>query len=246
MTKRDLIGLSLVLVAAAALLHFVHYLIFHDAHHIFLYLLGDIAFLPLQVLFLTIIVDRVLASREAATRRHKMNMVIGVFFSDLGRTLLALCRPMLAEGPESCASCLNMKTTEAALQAAVAAAVATPPTLQVTVADLQALKQLLRQHEPLLLQLLANPVLLEHEEFADVLWAIQHLEEELAARQDLAASPPSDLAHLKGDAERAYGRLLREWLQYLLHLRRHYPYLFSFEVRSDPLAPERSVVVTES
>jgi len=245
MTKREIFILSSILLLAAAVLHFIHYLIFHDAHHIAIYLLGDIAFLPLEVLFVTIIVDRMLAAREAAARRHKMNMVIGVFFSDLGRTLLAQCRPMLQGDGLACAPCLNMKTSEADLRAAVQAAAAHRPELQVTVADLQMLRDLLRQHEPLLLQLLANPVLLEHEEFADALWAIQHLEEELAARPDLAASPPSDLAHLTRDAERAYGRLLREWLQYLLHLQRYYPYLFSFEVRTDPLAPERPVIVTE-
>jgi hypothetical protein len=160
MTRRDLIGLSVVLVATAALLHYVHFLIFHDAHHIAIYLLGDIAFVPLEVLFVTLIVDRMLASREAAARRHKMNMVIGVFFADLGRTLLALCRPMLPADDRACAPCLQMKTSEADLRAAIAAAGATPPKLQVGVADLEALGALLKQHEPLLLQLLANPVLL--------------------------------------------------------------------------------------
>jgi len=245
MTKRDLLILSLILVAAAAVLHFVHVLIFRDAHQMLFYLVGDIAFLPLEVLFLTLIVDRVLASRDAASRRHKMNMVIGVFFSDLGRTLLAQLRPMLQADEAPLALGLDMQTTEAELQAVIQSA-ATPPKLQVGVADLQALRELLKQHEPLLLQVLANPVLLEHEEFADALWAIQHLEEELAARADLTASPPSDIAHLKGDVERAYGRLLHEWLEYLLHLKRHYPYLFSFEVRADPLSPERRIEIVEA
>ncbi|MBU0609913.1 MAG: hypothetical protein KKI08_18660, partial [Armatimonadetes bacterium] len=173
-------------------------------------------------------------------------MVIGVFFSDLGRPLLALCRPMLREDALATAPNLNMKTTEADLQAAIASAAAAPPGLQVQASDLQALKDLLKEHEALLLQLLANPVLLEHEEFADVLWAIQHLQEELVARPNLAASPPSDLGHLTKDVERAYGRLLHEWLEYLLHLKRHYPYLFSFEVRADPLAPARNVQVLDA
>jgi len=246
MSRRELVILSSALVAAAALLHYVHFLIFHDAHHVFLYLVGDIAFVPLEVLFVTIIVDRMLASREAAQHRHKMNMVIGVFFSDLGRPLLALCQPMLREDALTGVLNLNMQTTEADLQAAIASAAATPPSLHVGVGELQALNNLLKEHESLLLQLLANPVLLEHEEFADVLWAIQHLEEELSARPDLAASPPSDLGHLTKDVERAYGRLLHEWLEYLLHLKRHYPYLFSFEVRADPLAPARNVQVLDA
>jgi hypothetical protein len=246
MPKRDILSLSLILVIAAAVLHLVHFLIFHDAHQMLFYLVGDIAFLPLEVLFVTIIVDRMLASREAMSRRHKMNMVIGVFFSDLGRTLLSAFRPMLQGDAEHCAPCLQLKTSQGDLQAAIAAAAAHAPSLQVTVADLNMLRGLLHQHEQLLLQLLANPVLLEHEEFADALWAIQHLEEELAAREDLSASPPSDLAHLRKDAERAYGRLLHEWLEYLLHLKQYYPYLFSFEVRADPLAPERTIQVLDA
>ena len=246
MTKRDLLILSLILVLAAAVLHVVHVLIFHDAHQMLFYLVGDIAFLPLEVLFVTIIVDRMLAARDAASRRHKMNMVIGVFFSDLGRTLLAAFRPMLQADAEHCLPCLHLKTSEGDLQAAITAAAAHAPKLQVTVPDLQMLRDLLRQHEQLLLQVLANPVLLEHEEFADALWAIQHLEEELAARQDLSASPPPDLAHLKGDAERAYGRLVHQWLQYLVHLKRYYPYLFSFELRADPLSPEREIRVMDA
>jgi hypothetical protein len=245
MTRRDIVILSLLLVAAAAALHFVHYLIFRDAHHIAIYLLGDIAFLPLEVLFVTLIVDRMLAARDAASRRHKMNMVIGVFFSELGRPLLAALRPMLQEDQAQLARGLTMETSEAELLAAIKEA-GLSPQLHVSVPDLQALRGLLRQGEPMLVQLLANPVLLEHEEFTDALWGIQHLEEELSARPNLAQSPPSDIAHLTGDVARAYGRLLHEWLEYLLHLKRHYPYLFSFEVRADPLKPERSVVVTDA
>ena len=72
MGKRDLVILSLILVAAAAVLHYAHYLIFHDAHQMLFYLVGDIAFLPLEVLFVTIIVDRMLAARDAAAPRRAM------------------------------------------------------------------------------------------------------------------------------------------------------------------------------
>jgi hypothetical protein len=246
MTKRELIILSSALVLTALVLHLAEYVFFHNAHDILFYLVAAIAFLPVQVLFLTLLVDRVLRQREADARRHKMNMVIGVFFSDLGRPLLALFRPMLDEATELCLPGLQVKTSETDLQAIVRELAAKEPKLRVEPASLQALKDLLKAHEPLLLQLLANPVLMEHECFTDALWAIQHLQEELAARPDLTNLPRPDMRHLQGDSERAYGRLLREWLQYLMHLKRFYPYLFSFEVRADPLAPERRIEVTET
>ena len=52
------IALSGSLVLLTSGLYFLHFLIFHDARHIFIYLLGDIAFLPLQVLFVTLIINR--------------------------------------------------------------------------------------------------------------------------------------------------------------------------------------------
>jgi hypothetical protein len=37
-----------LLVACSALLYMLHFSLFHDARHIFIYLLGDIAFLPIE------------------------------------------------------------------------------------------------------------------------------------------------------------------------------------------------------
>ncbi|MEW6769943.1 MAG: hypothetical protein AB1330_00935 [Bacillota bacterium] len=49
------------LIVLSALLYFLHYLIFRDPHHIAIYLLGDLAFLPLAVLMVTLILHRLLA-----------------------------------------------------------------------------------------------------------------------------------------------------------------------------------------
>ncbi len=81
MSRKALLLIGVVLVVASSVLYALHYVIFHDVHHIFLYLLGDIAFLPVEVLLLTLIVDRLLAARARRNRQYKMNMVIGAFFS---------------------------------------------------------------------------------------------------------------------------------------------------------------------
>lgn len=71
-------GLSLV--AISAFLYFIHYEIFRDAHHVYIFLLGDIAFVPVEVLLVTLIFHRVLSEREKSTVMKKLNMVIGAFF----------------------------------------------------------------------------------------------------------------------------------------------------------------------
>jgi len=77
-----------------------------------------------------------------------------------------------------------------------------------------------------------------------MLWAVSHLDAELAARDDLAAIPDSDLHHLSGDVGRASTALVRQWLGYMAHLSVSYPYMHSLAVRTNPFRPERSPEVT--
>lgn len=111
--------------------------------------------------------------------------------------------------------------------------------------DLQNLKALLDAKRSFLLSLLANPNLLEHESFTDLLWAVFHLAEELSARKSLDGLPHVDHDHLSGDIKRAYSQLLAEWLLYMKHLKEEYPYLFSLAVRMNPIDPNADPVVKE-
>lgn len=81
MRQRWYLMVALALVIGSGLLYSLHYAIFHDPHHIFIYLLGDLAFLPIEVLVVAIIVDRLLAERDRRAMLEKLNMVIGAFFS---------------------------------------------------------------------------------------------------------------------------------------------------------------------
>ena len=48
---------------------------------------------------------------------------------------------------------------------------------------------------------------------------------------------------LTGDMNRAYGNLVRQWVEYMRHLKTHYPYLFSLSIRTNPFDREASPVV---
>ncbi len=74
------IFLGLGLIVLSALIYILHFTIFHDTHHIFIYLIGDIAFVPIEVLLVTLIIHRLLSDREKRALLKKMNMVIGTFF----------------------------------------------------------------------------------------------------------------------------------------------------------------------
>lgn len=86
LTQRVLFGLLLVLLSV--FFYAVHYAIFRDSHHIFIYLIGDIAFVFIEVLMVTLIIHHLLAEREKRAMLNKLNMVIGAFFSEVGTSLL--------------------------------------------------------------------------------------------------------------------------------------------------------------
>jgi hypothetical protein len=239
------VALGAALIVLSAMLYLLHYAIFRDAHHIYIYLLGDVAFLPVEVLLVTIVIHQLLTAREKRVMLKKLNMVIGAFFSEVGIRLL---RGFVAVDPA------------AADKRARLAAAGTWPDKNIkelvryfkgcdctpapTVESFEDLKKLLAAERVFLLGLLENPNLLEHESFTEMLWAVFHLAEELEARGDFSKLPASDLKHLEGDIKRAYMALTVEWLWYMDHLRRNYPYLFSLAARQNPFDSSASVVVT--
>jgi len=85
--------------------------------------------------------------------------------------------------------------------------------------------------------------LLENESFTELLYAVFHLAEELAYRDDLRKSPVTDKTHLAGDIKRAYVLLVHQWLDYMAHLKTHYPYLFSLAMRTNPFDQQASPIV---
>jgi len=110
-------------------------------------------------------------------------------------------------------------------------------------AELRELKVFLTAKRNFLLSLLANPNLLEHDVFTDLLWAVFHLLEELSVRESLNGLPKTDYDHLSGDIRRAFSQVLVQWLSYMKHLKEDYPYLFSLAVRMNPMDVHADPVV---
>lgn len=236
-----LLLLSIALVMLSAGLYLLHFLIFRDARHIFIYLLGDVAFLPIEVLFVTIIIHQLLSRREKRVKLKKLNMVIGTFFSEVGRELLrfflafershaALERIVLHDRGWSDR---DFRSLQSQLRGF-------PYEIDPEGGDWPGLKAFLGARREFLLSLLGNPNLLEHDKFTDLLWAVFHLTEELTHRDEFSGLPPADRQHLAHDLRRAFHLLALEWLAYMQHLKRAYPYLFSLAMRTNPFDPQAS------
>ena len=227
-------------------LYFIHWVIFRDAGHIFIYFLSDLAFLPIEVLLVTLVVHQLLSVREKRVMLKKLNMVIGAFFSEVGAKLLGLFVGVDAASAEKRERLAAPGTWhEERIKELVKFFKGCEYRAQPGVKDFEALKAVLTGKREFMLGLLENPNLLEHESFTEMLWAVFHLTEELKARDDFSKLPPSDIKHIEGDLKRAYTAITIEWLFYMDHLKTNYPYLFSLAVRTNPFDASASVIVRE-
>lgn len=227
--------LGIVLITLCAFVYFIHYLIFHDIHHILIYLIGDIAFVFLEVLLVTLIIHQLLSQREKRTMLEKMNMVIGTFFSEIGTELLQSFSRLDPHHDEVRNRLSGTKSfTDQEFLSVSRYLKSYDAVIKSERKDLEILKRFLLEKRDFLLRLLENPNLLEHDSFTRLLWAVFHLTDELSHRRDIMKIPESDREHLSGDVKRAYLLLLSEWLDYMKHLKDSYPYLFSLAMRTNP------------
>ena len=237
------------LLAGGIALYALRWVIFPAAEYhneMWRFLIGDVAFLFLQVAIVTLLIDRMLRSREKRAMLQKLNMVIGAFFSEVGTELLG----RLAVSDSGIAEIRNELVPTSRWTAADYAQARTAldshnANIDLSSCALSELKSMLVREKPFLLGLLGNQALLEHESFTELLWAVTHLAEELDARASFEELPAPDRVHLAGDVRRAYSQLAGQWLEYVRHLQSAYPYLFSLAVRTNPLDPQAMVNVTE-
>jgi hypothetical protein len=238
--------IALILIAASALSYTIHYFIFRDAHHIFIYMIGDFGFLFLDVLLVLLIIERLLSSREKKSIMQKLNMVIGTFFSEVGMELLHRFSDFVDNADELESEVLiGPKWNKKDFQAAQSKAISFKYEIVFDADKLEKLRDFLKSKHSFLVRLLENPILLENQRFTDLLWGVFHLSEELNFRPSLQNLPETDVAHLKTDLRRAYSQIVSEWIIYTEHLKEKYPFLFSLAARTNPLNPKASPVVQE-
>jgi hypothetical protein len=227
------LGISLILTSVV--LYFIHYLIFKDFHHIMIYFVGDIAFIPIEVLIVTLIIHKILSDIEKQAMLKKLNMVVGAFFSEVGNDLLKYfvdfdsSKTKLQDKMK-----INLDWTNSNFNEALNYVKTYDVNIVVDAKKLKDIKLFLISKREFLLRILENPNVLEHESFTNLLLAVFHFTEELEQRKNVESSSGKDLEHLSLDVKRVYKNLLIQWLDYMMYLSKEYPYLYSLGVRTNP------------
>lgn len=239
MLRKLILNKKLMLVALCTVslaLYGLDYVLLGSAKELTIWFLGNLAFLPVYVIIVTLMIERVLKERERQAVMRKLNMVIGVFFSEVGNRLLK----ELSAYVDSCDVLkrhllINGTWKEQEFSTALEYLGKSNIIIEFNRCEKLGLKNFLVEKRSFMVSLLENQNLLEHEEFTDLLWAVFHLVEELEARDSFENMPQSDIDHINGDIKRVFGHLSREWVMYMQHLMQDYPYLFSLAVRLNPM-----------
>jgi hypothetical protein len=190
------------------------------------------------------VTEMMLSKREKQVRMEKLNMVIGVFFSEVGTQLIKdftdydpnfdkVRQGLIVTEKWTHQDFLNVSRhlRNSAF------------TVEVQKVDWQPLADFLIGKRDFLVRLLENPILPEKESFTNLLRAVFHLTEELDFREDFRQLPQADRMHLAGDVKRVYHLLVDQWLDYMEHLKDNYPYLFNLAMRTNPFDRKASVTV---
>lgn len=219
-------------------------LVFGHAFETFYMLVVDLTFLPLEVLIVTVCINGLLEARERNELGQRVNIVIGVFFSEMGIDLLrylslfdrSLDEMRRIAGVNHDWSTRSFASMRKRLEAY-------EYTIDCHCADLADLKKLLQDKHEFILGLISNSSLLENESFTELLWAVLHLSRELDYRKNLDDLPDPDYAHLGEDMRRVYILLVKEWLSFAERLKGTQPYSFSLAVRLNPFSEAPSAIV---
>ncbi|MBN1160410.1 MAG: two pore domain potassium channel family protein [Dehalococcoidales bacterium] len=203
-------------------------------------IIGIGAFLTL----LTSLAQWLIQRRQLALHRHRLNMLIGVFYTEVGNRLLhtfsrfdpdiSKLRQDFMVTPEwSATEFQHLKNRLNAYKHNIDAALL----------DFEEIRRYLHEKGDMLVHQLENPDLVENEIYAELLWAVVHLRDELVARHSLKKLPESDIAHLVIDVKRAYRLLTQQWIDYMQYLKSRYPFLFSLALRTNPFVESPSAIV---
>jgi hypothetical protein len=234
--------LPILLVITSVILYYLHFKIFDDFHHIALYFLEDLAFIPIEVIFVSLIIHKAIEDQEKEKIREKTNVLVSVFFSEAGNSLL---KALISSDDEI----HNLKTiiednvhfSPKELKLMKGGLSKHAYKLNLDANDLCDIKVIMASHKNFILTLIQNPHLIEHNGLTDLILAMLHLIEELGARENLKSISTKDIEHLTGDVERVYSRLANEWLSYMGYQKKEYPFLFSFSSRSNPFSDENNI-----
>lgn len=231
---KELLVIGTGLILLSLVLHYGHYLMFNDAHHTLIFLFADIAFIPMEVFFTTLIIDRLLEKREKNHFLEKLNMIVGLFYTEIGTKMLS----EFVKGDDSVNTLRDFaivgeKWDDSTFKSLQEHIESYDFKTNLDKVNLEELIKELHGSRDLLITLITNENLHEHETFTKMLMGLMHLKEEIDTRCCLDIED-YEKSHIEKDMAYVYKYLTLEWCHYMKYLSKNYPSLFCKALINNP------------
>ena len=240
MKKNRTLLIIILLFGISAIIYLLQIILFHDPKTTLFYFLQDWAFLPITIAVATIVVGKIMDEHEKQNRMNKTRMLASSFFSENGFKLLKYLLSLTIPSSElqNLLKIDHQWTPEQFIKASVLME-HFDFDIHFTPKHLEELKISFSEKRMALLIVTSNPLLFDHENFTDMLWAILHLSDELSIRNDLSHLSETEYLHLKSDIERVLRGLLSNWFLHISYIKNEYPHLYLLAIQQSQALYEK-------
>lgn len=224
--KKHYVVVSLILVFISAIMFIIHYLVFGQVINTAYYSLMNLCFIPINSLVVTLILERLIDYKAKQERMEKLNMLIGLFFTEVGYKLMHLIIKVDKCGKNSIALFNDLDEVKNQLKKH-------EYIIDIEEVDLDKIMEVLLENSNLLVDLISNENIMQHEIFTDLLMSVIHLRDEIIFYKN-DKNNQLDISHLEKDILRVYKNITIQWVDYLKYLNKSYPFLYDNAIRVNP------------
>lgn len=241
-------NLAILFIFWIVILHGILWIVLKDDKNLWYNQIFRFAFLPVQLLFTTVLVNSFIKVREKRQKLKLMSLQQNIFFTELGNGILKYLKKVDTNLEKIQKLLTDTKIQDDAFFNYFETHVSSyEGNINANAIYSQELLNYLVSKIELLHSFMRNPLLVENNSFANLLWSIYHFIEEFKFNSESGyegkQKSTSEILHLFKDIEE---KLLREWVKYLINLRSFYPERFSYAILHSPFDFMRKKILNDS
>ncbi|AUN13420.1 hypothetical protein JGS6364_15881 [[Clostridium] sordellii] len=218
--------ISFILIALSAVMFLIHYLVFGQALNTAYYSLMNLCFIPINSLVVTIILEKLIDYRAKKDRIEKINMLVGIFFTEVGGKLMHLIIDSDKDAKNYITNFEDLNNIKKCLNEY-------DYKVDMNNIDLCSIKNILLENNNLFVTLISNENVFQHQIFTDLLMSVVHLRDEIIFMEK-DDNLELNINHLENDVIRVYKNISIQWISYLEYLNKSYPFLYNNAIRVNP------------
>ncbi|CEO25046.1 hypothetical protein [Paraclostridium sordellii] len=218
--------ISFILIDLSAVMFLIHYLVFGQALNTAYYSLMNLCFIPINSLVVTIILEKLIDYRAKKDRIEKINMLVGIFFTEVGGKLMHLIIDSDKDAKNYITNFEDLNNIKKCLNEY-------DYKVDMNNIDLCSIKNILLENNNLFVTLISNENVFQHQIFTDLLMSVVHLRDEIIFMEK-DDNLELNINHLENDVIRVYKNISIQWISYLEYLNKSYPFLYNNAIRVNP------------